>query len=72
MNAPFDNFNASTMRWEPSNALALAQGANLAYSDEGAVRARLNARGLDLTQFQLLNKPQRSTSRTWRRNDELP
>ena len=71
MNAPFDNFNASTMRWEPSNALALAQAANLAYSDEVAVRARLNAWGFDLTQFQLLNDPQTDTQGFVVGNDQM-
>jgi hypothetical protein len=72
MNAPFDTFKANITGWEPSNALALAQAANLAYLDEGAVRASLSAWGFDLTQFQWLNDPQRSTSRTWRRIDEFP
>ncbi len=61
MNAPFDTFNAITTRWEPSNAPALAQAADLAYSDEDAVRAQLQTRGFDLTQFQPLNNPKTDT-----------
>jgi len=71
MNAPFDTFNANTTRWEPSNALALAQAANLAYSDEEAVRVRLQAWGFDLTQFQPLNNPTTDTQGFVVGNDQM-
>jgi len=86
MSKPFDTFNANPTRWEPGNALALAQAAQLAYLDEDAVRAQLKAWGFELTQFQPLNNPETDTqgfvvgneqmilvtSRMWRRKHEIP
>jgi len=56
MNTPFDNFNPNTTRWTPTNALALANAAQLAYSDAPAAAAKLQAWGFDPARFEFLNR----------------
>lgn len=56
MKAPFDKFNPNTTRWVPGNALALANAAQLAYSDAPAVAAKLQEWGFDPVKFEFLNR----------------
>src|SRR5437773_1807667 len=56
MNAPFDKFNPNTSRWVPGNALALANAAQLAYSDASAVAAKLAEWGFDPAKFEFLDR----------------
>ena len=56
MNTPFDKFNPNTTRWVPGNALALANAAQLAYSDASAVAAKLAEWGFDPAKFEFLDR----------------
>ena len=56
MNAPFDKFNPNTTRWVPGNALALANAAQLAYSDRQPVASKLQEWGFDPAKFEFLDR----------------
>ena len=47
----FDKFNPSTTKWDPNNALGLAEAAQLAYQDESTIRSRLQPSGFANVKF---------------------
>jgi triacylglycerol lipase len=63
MSAPFDKFNPNTTRWDANNALALAQAAKLAYSNQKTVRGTLTDWGFTATapRFRFVNNKETDT-----------